>query len=496
VVAFLLNGFGDIGGPGLDGPAPGSLGATMDDARQTASADDLVTGLHHSPAAVAIYAGSDWYLDYANETYLAWTGRTLGQPCKALLHADTLSAMAKALDLGRPQFLRETFCETTNGLRSLCDLEIHPLPPGDRGEPRVLKISHDVTDRARNEFLLDAVMRYVPSGLTVALGSDVDIVRVSDYGARLLDQPRTSLENITAPFHPEAYRVYASETGPLVAPDDLPLTRAARLGEIVKDELLYVANTAGERIPVLYNAGPIRDREGRLLGGVLAWHDMRPQIRLADRLRTLLAEKETLLTELTHRVKNTLQTISSMLKLQAGQATTAEVKEQLYTADARVMAMAHVHNQLYMRPEVDGLADVGAVLKNLAEALRPILPASVDMELEVEPLLLPINRSTPFTLLANELITNAIKHAFPDARAGTVRVSLRHDSERGEVVFSVADNGVGLLDQTKRGFGLRIMGALAAQLGGGIELTNEMGTRAVLRFPHAICKPQAPSSSS
>jgi two-component sensor histidine kinase len=444
--------------------------------------EELATALRLSPSPVAVFSGPDWRLDYANTAYLAGTGCELGAISRDICPVSQ-PLLEKAWRTGEPQFLRECSYVTADGERLIFDMEFYPLPPGPGGEPRVIEVAHDVTERAQNALLLDAIMTHVPSGLTVALGPEVEIVRVADYGARLLERPRDELEGIEVPAHSEAYRVYSSDTGPLVAPEDLPLTRAARQGEVVKDELFYVANAAGERIPILCNAGPIRDREGHLIGGVIAWHDMRPQVRLTQRLRNLLAEKETLLAELTHRVKNTLQLISSMLKLQASRAMSAETRDQLEAAEARVIAMAHVHNQLYARPEVDGQADVGAALEQLVRSVRPTLPANVELKASVEPVLLPLDKATPFILLANELLTNAVKHAFPGGRVGAIQVALRNDMAGEIVELCVSDDGVGMPGKVKTGFGSRILAALGAQLGANIAFSQANGTTACVRLP-------------
>ncbi len=115
------------------------------------------------------------------------------------------------------------------------------------------------------ERLLDALMRYVPAGITIATAPDANVVRISDYGSRLLGRPRAQLEQITAEAHVDAYKVLHADTGAPALPEELPLTRAVRNGEIVINEEWLVANAAGERIPVLCNAGPIKDDEGNVV---------------------------------------------------------------------------------------------------------------------------------------------------------------------------------------------------------------------------------------
>ncbi|MGE5505444.1 MAG: hypothetical protein ACM31L_13565 [Actinomycetota bacterium] len=117
--------------------------------------------------------------------------------------------------------------------------------------------------------LLDAVMKNVPSGLTLATAPGCTILRVSDFGSRLLQRPRERLEGISVEAHPDAYRVLDPATGEPAPPTDLPLARAAIYGETVTNREMIVVAEDGEKIPVLCNAGPIRSPAGELGSGLI-----------------------------------------------------------------------------------------------------------------------------------------------------------------------------------------------------------------------------------
>jgi two-component sensor histidine kinase len=211
------------------------------------------------------------------------------------------------------------------------------------------------------------------------------------------------------------------------------------------------------------------------------------------RLTRTLEEKDVLLKELHHRVKNNLQVIASLLSLQATAATDETVTAVLRESQHRVEAIALIHEQLYGWADlrhVQLAQQANLLMANLFSAFG-VDRARISGQVAVwprpdgTPLVLGVDRAIPIGLILNELISNALKHAFPDGRSGTLRIEA-HDRD-GRVELAVIDDGVGVpedLDTRKRkSLGLEIVEVLARQLRGTWQLKREIGTVFRLSFP-------------
>jgi two-component sensor histidine kinase len=210
--------------------------------------------------------------------------------------------------------------------------------------------------------------------------------------------------------------------------------------------------------------------------------------RAAQRLRESLHDRELLLRELYHRVKNNLQVVSSLLRLQARTVTAPEVRA-LEESQRRIQAMAMLHNKLYESQELDQV-NFGEYLTGLVQAVVRAHQAEgirVDVEAPEEALPLDLGVAIPCGLVLNELLCNALTHAFPAERTGEVQVAVRR-REGGCVELDVRDNGIGLPDhvdpRSSTSFGLQLVQTLVElQLKGDLELVRAAGTEFRIRFP-------------
>ena len=214
-----------------------------------------------------------------------------------------------------------------------------------------------------------------------------------------------------------------------------------------------------------------------------------------DRLARSLAEKEVLLREVHHRVKNNLQVIASLLRLQAEAFDDHRLTGALMESQQRVASMALIHEQLYESEdlrEVDLAQHAAMLLHNLSLAYGGE-SGRVNGEVRLEPLALGVDQAIPAGLILNELISNALKHAFPDRRSGSISIS--GGAGNGHVTVEVQDDGIGLprsfdMNQTTS-LGLRIVQILARQLKGTLEVETANGTRFRVTFPRAVEKNNA-----
>jgi two-component sensor histidine kinase len=210
------------------------------------------------------------------------------------------------------------------------------------------------------------------------------------------------------------------------------------------------------------------------------------------RIAASLQEKEVLLREIHHRVKNNLQVISSLLRLQAESITEPMTRALFQEGQDRVRSMALVHEKLYQSADLAQI-DFGEYVRHLVAHLLLSYQGkdqAVALQIDAGVVLLGVNVAVPCGLILNELVTNALKHAFPDGRPGEIRVALQIDQATPQGILGileVCDNGVGLpahmdVAQTES-LGLYLVHRLAIQLEGRLEVHNRNGTSFRLSFP-------------
>lgn len=227
------------------------------------------------------------------------------------------------------------------------------------------------------------------------------------------------------------------------------------------------------------DARVVRDNAGGSVEIIGAWVDVTDRIE-AERIAKELHEKEVLLREVHHRVKNNLQIIASLLYLQEQRADAPKWSEALRESRARVSAMAMIHEQLYSSGNL-GAVDLKAYAGQLVDSLLSTYgaePERIRAAIEGDPFLLPLDQAITCGLIINEIVSNSLKHAFPGGRAGSLRVDLRELPKGFELI--VADDGIGLQEHeaqaSARSLGLRLVPRLVAQLNAAIERLHGPGT--------------------
>jgi two-component sensor histidine kinase len=204
-------------------------------------------------------------------------------------------------------------------------------------------------------------------------------------------------------------------------------------------------------------------------------YDVTAQRKSVKALNALVKDKNALLREVHHRVKNNLQVISSLLRLDARKSAQPEVKVALTDMNWRIRSMALLHESLY-RADHYASVDLAAYLRQLAtEAARSMIgPASnVTLSLDLCPATVNLDQATPCGLIVNELISNALKHGFAQGSSGTVTVRLVKDGQ-DHVQITVSDDGIGLpLDFENRrtgSLGLQLIDDLTQQMGATLSI--------------------------
>jgi PAS domain S-box-containing protein len=234
-------------------------------------------------------------------------------------------------------------------------------------------------------------------------------------------------------------------------------------------------------------SSPLTDWRGRSVSWVVVLRDITERVEAERQVAASLKEKEVLLQEIHHRVKNNLQIISSLLNLQAQQLENQQILEAFRDSQNRIRSMALIHEQLYGSHDLAGI-DFGAYIQDLLTFLFRSYQADsrqIRLDVETDKVSLAIDQAVPCGLIVNELVSNALKHAFPDGRQGGIRVVLGADE--GLLALAVSDDGIGLPEgfdhRTSTSLGLQLVNSLVSQLDGEIMLEPGQGTGFKVTFP-------------
>ena len=288
--------------------------------------------------------------------------------------------------------------------------------------------------------------------------------------------------------------------GPATDPDLIEaMRRAVSAGEAIELEILNYRKD-GRPFWNALHISPVRNAAGTISHFFSSQHDVTAkkdlELKLQQANSTLEAQverrtralqealeaKELLLHEIDHRVKNNLQLVGSLLAIQARRIPDPAVRDSINQALERVSALSLVHQGLYASGEA-AVLDVGGFIRQLAlDLVAASGREDIRVELDLEPASIDAGKAAPMALILNELLTNALRHAFPDGRSGTIRVHLRDGS--GMVRLDVRDDGVGEAAAPSRtGIGTMLVRQLARQLGaevawspgpGGMTVTLEL----------------------
>jgi two-component sensor histidine kinase len=254
---------------------------------------------------------------------------------------------------------------------------------------------------------------------------------------------------------------------------------------------LYAVRKDGTEFPVEIGLNPIETDEGMMvLSSIvdISERKLREQV-----VQAALKEKDILLGEIHHRVKNNLHIIHSLLDLQSTRIADSSVQEMLRESQNRIRSMALIHQTLYESKDFAGV-DFGTFLDTLIPTLLSSYgadPFRIALSIQAAGVKLPINLAIPCGLMVNELVSNALKHAFPGDRSGAIAVTVHAmpdpEAPGEQVVLSVSDDGAGLAAtvdlETTETLGLRLVQLLTDQVHGVLEIHRANPTRFIITFP-------------
>ena len=236
---------------------------------------------------------------------------------------------------------------------------------------------------------------------------------------------------------------------------------------------------------VQVRTAPLFLAENQLIGFVGTIEDITESKQAQEQLQSSLQEKEILLKEVHHRVKNNLQIIYSLLDLQSQQIQDSHTLEMFHASKNRIKSMALIHERLYQSENMARInfADYINTLANYLQQAYAIAPYQITLKLDLEPILLNIDTAIPCGLIINELVGNAFKHAFPENTKGTILIQLK--SLNGRINLQIQDNGFSSCNLSSSGqntLGIKLVKILVKQLEGEIEIEQTQGTTFKIQF--------------
>lgn len=351
---------------------------------------------------------------------------------------------------------------------------------------RVVIYAADVTEQRKtmeslrvSETLYRTLFDVVPVGITI-----------SDEAGRILKSNRIAEGILGLPADRHEGRAIDGSEWRVLRPDGSPMpadeyasTRALREGALVGNVEMGVERGDGGVSWINVSAAPV-PLEG--YGVVIAYVDITGHRAAERRIADLLKEKELLLRETHHRIKNNIGTVIGLLSLQAGGTASEEARDALEAAAGRLESMMVLYDRLY-RSESFGALDAGDFLSTLLPQLAQAIGCDCSVELRMDSVgfTLAARQLSPLGIILYELLNNSAKHAFRPGVRGRVRVTVSRTG--GRVAVEYADDGPGLPAPGSAagapGFGMQLVVALAEQLGGSFRIGDGPGARFVVEFP-------------
>jgi PAS domain S-box-containing protein len=351
-------------------------------------------------------------------------------------------------------------------------------------------IARDITERKRLEERFRIAVEAAPNAMLL-VNQVGRIVLANAQAEKLFGYTEAELLNLLIDrLIPDAFRAARNEsmTGEYRQEENVGRIPQAHL--MGKGRELFGIRKDGSQVPIEVGHTPIETSEGAMV--ISAIVDITERKEVHERLRNSIDQKDVLLKEIHHRVKNNLQVISSLLKLQSGYVNHPQARQMLMDSEERVRSMALVHEKLYNSEELHRV-DFQAYVQELASELcrtycvdsRP-----VTLELDLGPTELSIEKAIPCGLILNELLSNALKHAFeqiPTDRSPCISVGLKRRGNLGQdLELTVADNGIGIHESIDlkhvTSMGLQVVSTLCDQLKAEIRVTRDLGTKFNLVF--------------
>lgn len=349
---------------------------------------------------------------------------------------------------------------------------------GSAGENIVI-ISRDVTARIESEKNV--------SRLSAAVEQSSNTIVITDINGKI-EYVNKKFEDLTGYSKKEAINQNPNVLRSAETPDEIykDLWTTILTGKVWEGDLKN-RKKSGEEYWERIKITPVIDVNDRITNFIAIKDDITEEIIKDKKLEQSLKDKEIMLKEIHHRVKNNLQIVISLLNLQSASVDDLKLKNQLTISQNRVRSMALIHQHLYRSTELSKI-DMEEYLKSLSSQLLVSYADhkdAVSFLINANNIMFTIETAVPFGLLVNEIITNSLKHGFPQGRNGNIKITLKESGEN-EYELEYYDDGVGIPLNIINGhvvsFGMHLIEMLVSQLEGSIELIPSDGTKYKINF--------------
>jgi two-component sensor histidine kinase len=226
-------------------------------------------------------------------------------------------------------------------------------------------------------------------------------------------------------------------------------------------------------------------------GIIVYFREVTSQIQIENELKKLIKEKDILLKETHHRVKNNLQVVSSMLSLRANEfGDEPKLRDKCHTCKQRIKTMANIHQRLYEDDDFQSV-DLKLFVKEMLTSAKSLFEGynkQIYLKFNIDDIKINLNSSVNIGLIINELLTNSVKYAFQNKASGTIEITVKQSNRT--VVLIISDDGDGLpkgfrLDKTDT-LGLVLVRSLVDQLDGTVKIENSLGTKFIITLPDVV----------
>ena len=422
-----------------------------------------------------------------NDSYCKMVGYSRAELLQMSIPELELSENAVDVDRHLQRVMQENgdHFETThrhkNGSAVHFDVSVKPIPEIGR----IFAFFHNITARKQaNEELrqsrekLEILLRELPIGVSV-IEKQGTVSYANPALEKILD---LSQNNLTQGHYKN--RHYIRPDGTDMPFDEFASSRVFRDKKPVHNVEIGVVTERGEIIWVNVSAAPFPTVDQ---GVVIATTDITERKQAEEQIRSALAEKEVLLRELNHRTKNNLNIVSSLIEIQAGLSNNEEFQSLAETLRNRIQSIALVHKMLYQSKSLKKV-DLGEyameLVSNLVQGFD-LLSEKIQIEVHSVPAFVNLSTAIPCGQILNELITNAIKYAFPGDRCGQVFIQIEQTLD-GEVTMRVCDNGVGFppgFDPSEsNSLGMILVRTLVGQIHGSLKIESTDGVKCEIRL--------------
>ncbi len=387
---------------------------------------------------------------------------------------------------GRSSHVDDMLIERPDGSQVL--LEVFGTPIFDENGKTVASLASfsDITERKTAETdlkkkndLIIKLMETSPVGI-VTLDGEGSISYANKRAEEILGLSKSSITS--RPYNTPAWTISALDGGPYPE-DQLPFNLVKSRGKAVFDIRHAINLPDGTRIALSIHASPIQGEEGRFEGIIATIENISQSLEQA--ILRELKDKQVLMKEIHHRVKNNISTISHLLSLQADSIGNPQARKILNEATSRVESMRQMYDMLLVSEEYSQIS-IKQYLEGLASSILDIFTgqSEVDLSLDIEDIPFDVKVVFPLGSIVNELMTNSLKYAFGEGAGG--RMSLCLQKRENRIHLEYRDNGRGLPKgfdpEAGSGFGLMLIRMLVSQLEGSLKITGDEGFTASISF--------------